>query len=394
MLKCGMVGCRILNINRTSSIMKYLILQNTIAPYRNSLFNKLVENGMKIELLYMCEREKERSWKIDYSTMKFPYVVDDKPYKTLFGVPLHWNPKLIGIMMRARNARIIMGSPWNSPDVIAACWLKRMGLLKAEIIFWSEANYLTNGARKKNWLRDWIRQYVYNTGEGRVVVPGQMAIKTFEQWGILGKQFVLLPNVIEEDKILPLLNEEHKFTSVEKQPRFVMPVRLDEKIKGIINFFKAIGKENVLSAQFEILGDGKDEAIIRQFIVDNSYENHIHLRGFCNMKEVVDYYLHSDCFILPSFSDPSPLSIVEACCCGLPLLISCRCGNHYEALADGKNGFIFDPDNAGQIKTAFESLMKCRGKWTEMGDRSRQLYETNFKQDVVIKQFVDKLKNG
>ena len=85
---------------------------------------------------------------------------------------------------------------------------------------------------------------------------------------------------------------------------------------------------------------------------------------------------------------------MEACCCGLPLLISCRCGNHYEALADGKNGFIFDPDNAGQIKTAFESLMKCRGKWTEMGDRSRQLYETNFKQDVVIKQFVDKLKNG
>lgn len=372
--------------------MKYLILQNTIAPYRNSLFNKMVETGLDIELLYMCEREKERSWKIDYSTMKFPYVVDDKPYKTLCGVPLHWNPKLIRIMMKTRKARIIMGSPWNSPDVIAACWLKRIGMLKAEIIFWSEANYLTNGARKKNGLRDWLRQYVYNTGEGRVVVPGQMAIKTFEQWGIYGKQFILLPNVIEEDRILPLLKEEHKFTAMDKQPRFVMPVRLDERIKGIMNFFKAIGRENVLSAQFDILGDGKDEKLIRQFVEDNGYSDHIHLHGFCSMESVVKHYLNSDCFILPSFSDPSPLSIVEACCCGLPLLVSCRCGNHYETLANGENGFLFDPDNASQIRSAFEALLNSRKQWLKMGEKSRQMFEENFKQDVVIKRFVEMLE--
>ncbi|MEY8687573.1 glycosyltransferase family 4 protein [Bacteroides sp. AN502(2024)] len=374
--------------------MKYLILQNTIAPYRNSLFNKMVETGLDIELLYMCEREKERSWKIDYSTMKFPYVVDDKPYGTLCGVPLHWNPKLIGIMRKARKARIIMGSPWNSPDVIAACWLKRIGLLKAEIIFWSEANYLTNGSRKKNWLRDRIRQYVYNTGEGRVIVPGQMAIKTFEQWGIRGKRFIQLPNVIEEDKILPMLKGGHKFTSIDEQPRFVMPVRLDERIKGIMNFFKAIGRKNVLSAQFDILGDGKDEAQIRQFVEDNNYAEHIHLHGFCTMDTVVNHYMNSDCFVLPSYSDPSPLSIVEACCCGLPLLISRRCGNHFETLAKGENGFLFDPDNATQIKTAFESLLNCRKQWRKMGEKSHQMFETNFKQDVVIKRFVEMLENG
>lgn len=372
--------------------MKYLILQNTIAPYRNSLFNKMIEAGLDIELLYMCEREKERSWEIDYSTMKFPYVVDDKPYRTLFNVPLHWNPKLIRIMMKARDARIIMGSPWNSPDVIAACWLKRIGMLKAEIIFWSEANYLTNGARKKNWFRDWIRQFVYNTGEGRVVVPGLMAIKTFEQWGLRGKQFILLPNVIEENKILPLLRGGHKFTSIDEQPRFVMPVRLDEKIKGIINFFKAIGRDNVLLAQFDILGDGKDEKMIRQYIDENGYADHIHLRGFCTMESVVHYYQNSDCFILPSYSDPSPLSIVEACCCGLPLLVSNRCGNHFEALAYSENGFSFDPDNQGQIKSAFESLLKCRKQWVKLGEKSRAMYEENFKQDVVIKRFIERLE--
>lgn len=373
--------------------MKYLILQNTIAPYRNSMFNKFVEMGLDIELLYMCEREKERSWKIDYSTMKFPYIVDDRPYKTLHGIPLHWNPKLIRIMCKAKKARIIMGSPWNSPDVIVACILKRMGMFKAEIIFWSEANYLTNGSREKNCFRDWIRRFVYNTGEGCVIVPGQMSIETFNRWGIHGKRFIPLPNVIEENKICPLLKEEHRFTSSDEPPRFVMPVRLDEKIKGVMNFFKAIGEENVLSAQFDVLGDGKDEALIKQFIDENHYEQHIHLRGFCSMETVVGYYSNSDCFILPSYSDPSPLSIVEACCCGLPLLISCRCGNHYETLIEGENGFSFDPDNTKQIKSAYKSLLTCRQNWVEMGRKSYQMFEVNFKQETVLKRFVEILEN-
>lgn len=111
------------------------------------------------------------------------------------------------------------------------------------------------------------------------------------------------------------------------------------------------------------------------------------------METVVGYYSNSDCFILPSYSDPSPLSIVEACCCGLPLLISCRCGNHYETLIEGENGFSFDPDNTKQIKSAYESLLTCRQNWVEMGRKSYQMFEVNFKQETVLKRFVEILEN-
>lgn len=371
--------------------MKYLILQNTIAPYRNSLFNKMVEMGLDIELLYMCEREKERSWNIDYSSMHFPYVVDDKPYHSVFGIPMHWNPKLICIMRRAKHSKIIMGSPWNSPDVVAACILKRLGLLKSEIIFWSEANYLTLGSQKKNSFRDWLRKFVYNSGEGRIIVPGHMAVETFSRWGFQGKDFIQLPNVIDEDTIFPLIKSKPISKARSEQPRFVMPVRLNEKVKGIINFFKAIGKNNILTSQFEILGDGSDYNLINSWIKEHNFEQNIHLRGFCSMQSVVEFYNECDCFILPSFSDPSPLSIVEACCCGMPLLISTRCGNHYETLEEGVNGYSFDPDNANQIKKAFESMIAHREDWSRMGQKSRLLFETNFKQDVVIKHFIESL---
>lgn len=370
--------------------MKYIILQNTTAPYRTSLFNKLYEMGLDIKLLYMCELEKERSWKVDYSTFKFPYYVDkgNDIYKP--GFTNHWNPKLIKIMLREKDCKLILGGSWNLFDVIAICVLKRLGLVRKEIIFWSEANYLTNGSRKRNWLRDMIRNFVLNSGDGRIIVPGRMAEETFERWGIENKTFIRLPNVIEEEKLA--VESDKTFSPETELPQFIMPVRLNERVKGIMNFFKAIGKENVKKAVFNVLGDGDDEETIKLFIKENGYENNIFLRGFCNMETVNNYYKQCDVMVLPSFSDPSPLSLVEACCKGLPILASNRCGNHYETIEYGKNGYTFNPDNHQEIKDAFENLMSRRSEWKAMGKNSYTKYESYFKQDVALRIFIEQLE--
>lgn len=109
------------------------------------------------------------------------------------------------------------------------------------------------------------------------------------------------------------------------------------------------------------------------------------------MTIVADYYQKSDVLVLPSFSDPSPLSLVEGCCCKLPLLVSLRCGNHYETVIDGVNGYTFDPDDHRSIKSAFDKLLADRFKWKQMGMESRQLFEENFLQEKVLKRFINSL---
>lgn len=371
--------------------MKYLILQNTTAPYRTSLFNKLYAMGLDLKLFYMCELEKDRSWKIDYDSFQYPYYVDKGLDIYLKGLFIHWNPKMIRMMRRDKQSKIILGGSWNALDVIAFCTLKRMGILKQEIIFWSEANYLTIGARKKNFFRDKLRSYVYNTGEGRVIVPGKMAEISFKKWGIKNKTFIRLPNVIEESKIKP--NSEKTFTEISQQPHFIMPVRLNERIKGIMNFFKAIGPENVKKAVFDVLGNGEDEALIKAFVLENGYSDNILLHGFCNAETVNGYYNKCDAIILPSFSDPSPLSLVEACCNGLPVLASERCGNHYETVVVGENGYVFDPENHEQVKNSFELFLQRRQEWNKMGEVSRKLFEENFKQSNVLPRFITELQS-
>ena len=371
--------------------MKYLFLQNTMAPYRVALFNKLYEMGLNIEVLYMCEMESYRSWIIDKSIIKYPYEIANGYKGKIAGVDIYWCPSFIKRFIREKDCHIILGGAWIYLDVIICCILKRLKVIKNQLSFWSEANYLTNGARKKNKLRDMLRSFVYNSGEGMVIVPGKMAVETFEIWGLNNKKFKFLPNVIEEELFLNISKNNHKFTSLEVKPKFVMPVRLNESVKGIINFFKAIGEKNVKKAYFYILGNGPDEEKIRQFIIENGYSENIELCGFCKMTIVADYYQKSDVLVLPSFSDPSPLSLVEGCCCKLPLLVSLRCGNHYETVIDGVNGYTFDPDDHRSIKSAFDKLLADRFKWKQMGMESRQLFEENFLQEKVLKRFINSL---
>lgn len=372
--------------------MKFLLLQNTLAPYRISLFNKMYELGMDIELLYMDEMERFRSWKIDYDSIKYPYTIDYQGYKgSIKGFDIYWNWKFIRRFIKEKDVAIILGGPWNFPDAIVTCILKRLGLVKGKLYFWSEANYQTIGARKKNKLRDWLRSFVYSTPNSGIIVPGKLAIESFRKWNIKANNYIHLPNVIEEEIFLYASQEEHTFSKPDTPPFFVLPVRLNEAIKGVINFFKSIGSSNIKKAHFYVLGDGPDEELIRNFIFDNGYQDNIKLCGFCSMKDVAKYYQKSDVLVLPSFSDPSPLSLVEGCCCRMPLLVSNRCGNHYETVIDGENGFVFNPDNAEEIKAAFENIILRRNQWAKMGNTSRELFERNFKQESVIKSFIKQI---
>ena len=42
----------------------------------------------------------------------------------------------------------------------------------------------------------------------------------------------------------------------------------------------------------------------------------------------------------------------------MPLFISTYCGNHYEALKDGINGYSFDPYNPDEIKENMKTTIR------------------------------------
>ena len=98
-----------------------------------------------------------------------------------------------------------------------------------------------------------------------------------------------------------------------------------------------------------ILGDGPLRSSIIHLRSSLGLDDHVHLTGFKQYAELPVYYALASAFIMPSLSETWSLAVNEAMACGLPVVVSSRCGCAGELVQEGVNGFIFDPYNINQL---------------------------------------------
>lgn len=365
---------------------RYIFFTDMPTPYRTDFYNELYKSGLEFEVYYMRTTIDQRNWAFDAKAMTHPHYIDRGFYRMIGRFHVHFNPRLIAKLVRARGADIIMGASWNDLDVLVLVMLRRLGLAKARFHWWSEANYLTIGAAKDNLFKRLLRKFVYASAPGTQISSGKMTEITLEKWGVPSTAFIPLPNTIEEGKFV-ISRDEVAARYPVTVPVFLMPVRLLENVKGIVNFLRAIGDDNIRRGTFLIAGDGPDKGMIEEYIRSRGLEAHVQLLGFRHTNEMVGFYRQANVFVLPSFSDPSPLSLIEALKMELPVLVSERCGNHFEAVVNGENGYLFNPLDAQSVRAAFEALMGRGRDWRTMGERSRALYSQLFDRQLVIENF-------
>ncbi|WP_445781352.1 glycosyltransferase family 4 protein [Shewanella sp.] len=213
---------------------------------------------------------------------------------------------------------------------------------------------------------------------------------TLSKWGVSVKNPVPLPNVIEEERF-NVTDSEIVGRRNNKLPIFVVPIRLVERDKGLVNYLNALGVDNIKKAIFMIAGDGEDRSGYQRFIDENGLSEHVILLGHVSSSAMRKLYSIANILLLPSFSDPSPLSVFEAMAMKLPILISYRCGNHFESLINSINGFGFDPANRDEIVDSFLKIIENRNKLELMGNESYEIYSNNFSKKIVINKLIGSL---
>jgi glycosyltransferase involved in cell wall biosynthesis len=359
-------------------VKKIIFLQNIPAPYRIDMFNKLEtiikeqnNNRIFLSIYFMRLTEKGKYWNIDLKNLKFDYYIDTGFYKQWDRFyHFHFNPKLLyKILMSNNNTEIVLGGSWNDFNVLILCLLKRIKLIKNKLHIWSEANYMTIGASNDNVLKKIIRKFVFYSIDGKIFIPGKIARETFNRWKIFNKNFCILPNLINSPYYC-ISEEEEKSRYLNKMPVLLIVASLNEHIKGILNFIQSIGTDRLKSVTLRIAGEGPDRITIMNYLKQNDLEHSVILLGHLTQNEILTEYKKANIFVLPSFSDSNPLSVIEALHMKLPLLISERCGNSFEALYEKNNGFTFDPYNPQSIVSTFDKIIDCKNEWKQMGENS------------------------
>ena len=364
-----------------------LFIQNIISPYRNRFFNVLKKTELDFAVYYMALSEPDRNWDVSNYKMVYDYWVDTKgKYFRIKDFGGHLNPRLVWRVLRDKSVNnIVLAVSWTDPNIMFIALAKKLHLTKTRLFFWAEANYTAAWTNKHNTkLKWWLKRAVFNAIDGALIIPGKMSEITFEKWGIRNKEFIRLPNTIDDSNLLLDMTKRND-TSL---PIFIMPIRIIERVKGGLNFFRSIGIENIRRAMFIIAGDGEDKEEYAKFILDNNLTGNIQLAGFCESKEMSDLYCRANALVLPSFSDPSPLSLIEALFFHLPILCSDHCGNHFETVKDDYNGLTFSPLDSNDIRVKYEKFLSMKERWPEMGENSRQLYDSDFETTSVIDNFV------
>lgn len=103
--------------------------------------------------------------------------------------------------------------------------------------------------------------------------------------------------------------------------------------------------------------------------------------------QVPDYLRLMDIFVLPSYREGFPRSILEAMATGLAV-VSTNVRGCREAVEGGITGLIVPPADANALRQAVESLLVDPGRTKQMGARGRQLTCDRYDFHKVSTQFV------
>jgi len=89
-------------------------------------------------------------------------------------------------------------------------------------------------------------------------------------------------------------------------------------------------------------------------------------------KDVEFYYAAADVYVGPSKEDALPLPPAEAMACGLPVIITAKCGVS-EIITDEQDGLIMqDPVNAADLADKLRTLYKDRGLQQRLGEKAAE----------------------
>ena len=194
-----------------------------------------------------------------------------------------------------------------------------------------------------------------------IVVASSFTLNTYVEHGVPVEKISINPYGVDTHFFKPLQKEKSEGSPV----RFVFVGLVDAR-KGIPFLLESWNKITTTGIELTLIGPITSG--IENFININ-YPSVI-IKGKLSFNELKGILPNYDVMIFPSFFEGFGLVIPEAMASGLPVITtSATCGP--DIIEQGKEGFVIEPGDMEQIKTAIEFFIKEPGSLTKMGSLAR-----------------------
>lgn len=365
--------------------MRILIVHNILwAHYKASVFQALQQAadqqpGTVVKVLQIARNERSRAsleTTADAGTPDAGTPVYTYDYELLF------DRFLEDVSLRERAAALLGRVRAFRPDVVnltgyydpaqllVLLWAKATGV---RVVMQSESTAADYG--HGGW-KEHLKRRIFGLCDGFFCFGNQSA-NYLIQLGVSPANILLRKNAVDNATIrsayaraLPARREQQRALGL-RPNNFVFVGRLIavKNLPALLSAFAQARAQSPTPADWGLvlLGDGGERDALAAQVGALGLGDAVQMLPGRPWFRVPNLLALSNVLVLPSRSEPWGLVVNEAMACGLPVIVSDRCGCVPDLVHDGENGFVVDPDQPGQLVSRLLAFMNGSADATQLG---------------------------
>ncbi|HWY98970.1 MAG TPA: glycosyltransferase [Bacteroidia bacterium] len=271
----------------------------------------------------------------------------------------------LNAIIPAYSAALYIKRKWNVPYVITEHW----------------TGYFPEDGRYKGFLMKFITQKAIKNASAVITVSHDLKAQMLKVG--LQNNYNVISNIVDTE-VFNITESKDKTDKIS----FIHVSALDDMQKNISGIIRAFQKLHSAFPNTEliIVGNGADKASLEGLSKSLGLSDSVYFVGQKEQNDLVELLQKADAFVLFSNYETQAVVLLEALCCGTPV-IATRAGGISEYVND-KNGILIDTKNEEQLYDAMASIVKNTDRFGDVADiRASVVNKVNAK--TIAGQFVE-----
>ena len=234
-------------------------------------------------------------------------------------------------------------------------------------------------------LYDWVWGYKILKDASKVIALTKTEAEQCKMMGVDEDKIEIIPNGIDlsEYENLPGRGEFGKKYLLNDE-KIILYLGRIHKIKGPDLLARAFAELSKEIDNVKLVIAGPDDGYLtslKKLVADLEISDKVLFTGPLYGEEKLRAYVDADVYVLPSVYETFPVVVLEACACGVPVIVTDRCG--IADIVDNKVGYMVEY-NKDQLKSAMIKVLNDEGLRRRFGEEGKRLVRDQFSWDVVV----------
>jgi glycosyltransferase involved in cell wall biosynthesis len=225
-------------------------------------------------------------------------------------------------------------------------------------------------------------------GASKVIALTKTEVEQYKKMGVDEDKIEIVPNGIDlsEYENLPERGGFRKKYSISDDEKIILYLGRLHKIKGVDLLVKAFADLIKELDDVRLVIAGPDDGFLSTLkgqIDDLKIGDRILFTGPLYERDELEAYVDADVYVLPSVYEIFGITVIEACTCGTPVIVTDRCG--IADVVGGRVGCVVGCDK-NQLRDAIFKVLSDERLRGRFGEEGKEMVREEFGWDMIVRK--------